>query len=85
MNNLTLSLRGERYLSFYWFKVGDSFTSNYWKQQILIAIKTLLGKSPSSALIRVSGNKFTGDPAESKQTLTNFVKLIIPQIRIYLP
>ena len=85
VNCLELSLRGERYLSFYWFKVADSFTSNYWKQQILIAIKTLFGSSPSSALLRVSGNTFTGEPDESKRVLKDFVKIIIPQIRIYLP
>src|SRR3990172_441003 len=53
-NKLLLEKGTSSYIAYYWFKVGDSFTPNYWKQQTLIAVKTLLGKPSSSALIRVS-------------------------------
>ena len=43
VNSLDLSLGPIKHLSLYWFKIGSAFTSNYWKQQILIALKTLLG------------------------------------------
>jgi len=32
-NRLTVEKGNDKQVLFYWFKVGDAFTSNYWKQQ----------------------------------------------------
>ncbi|MFT5387101.1 MAG: EpsI family protein, partial [Candidatus Omnitrophota bacterium] len=50
---------------YYWFKVGSSFTPNYWKQQAIIATKSLLGQPASSALVRVSAYIVEGDAVKA--------------------
>ncbi len=70
---------------FYWFKVGDTFTSNYWKQQGLIALKSFLGKPSSSAMIRLSANIPPGDTKKSIEDINSFARLIIPYLKQYLP
>ncbi len=84
-NNLDLVIGPVKHQSFYWFKVGSSFTPNYWKQQMLIAIKTLTGQSSSSALIRVSTDVVGQDVNAAKNTIKDFVKEIFPSILKYLP
>ena len=70
---------------YYWFKVGDTFTSNYWKQQSLIAIKTLFGKPSSSALIRLSSTIKGDDIEEAAGDIEDFAKVITPLLFTYLP
>jgi len=69
----------------YWFKVEDSFTSNYWKQQALIAYKSILGQPASSALIRISSTVHNGDDDAAIQLIQKFGQLIIPHLQQYLP
>jgi len=69
----------------YWFKVGDSFTSNYWKQQSLIAFKSFLGQPASSALIRISSTVKNNSDANATILIKKFGKLIIPHLKTYLP
>ena len=78
VNRLVLSKGTAKQLAFYWFKVGDIFTANYWKQQSLIALKTLLGQSASSALIRISSDVTAHDSVATVQVLKEFVELITP-------
>ena len=85
VNKLLLEKGSFQQIAFYWFKVGDSFTPNYWKQQILIALKTLLRKPSSSALIRVSAVVANGDQARSERELKEFSQGIIPYLFKYLP
>jgi EpsI family protein len=84
-NRLRLNKRDFSQIVYYWFKIGDHFTSNYWKEQILIAVDSMLGKTQSSALIRVSANIKGGDTAKTISTLNSFINLITPQIFQYLP
>lgn len=84
VNRLLLEMSQTKQFSFYWFKVGDSFTSNYWKQQGLIALKTLLGKPASSALIRVSATIKTSEEAAIAD-MKEFSKTIVPLVLTYLP
>jgi len=69
----------------YWFKVGNSFTSNYWKQQALIAYKSLLGRPSSSALIRISSTINNGNDSDSTELIKKFGRQIIPHLQKYLP
>ena len=84
VNKLTLSKGDAQQVAFYWFKVGNTFTPSYWKQQMLIAKKTLLGEPAGSALIRVSvdvNNNEKRATEEAKQ----FAALVIPEIMKVLP
>ncbi len=74
-------------LSIYWFKGGNTFTSNYWKQQTLVAFNSLLNKPASSALIRLS-TVITNDKNSipfSEETLQEFAQIITPALLQYLP
>jgi len=72
-------------VAYYWFKVGDRFTSNYWKQQVLIALDTLQGHEPSSALVRISSTVGGQDINKSVKNIKNFTDLIVPSLFSYLP
>lgn len=86
VNRLTLELGKERQVLFYWFKVGDTFTSNYWKQQGLIALKSLLGKPSSSALIRISTSSLKEEDDETAaNNLKDFGRIIFPELKKHLP
>jgi len=69
----------------YWFKVGNTFTPNYWKQQAMIAYKSLLGQPSSSALIRISSTVNNGKDSEATELIKKFGREIIPQLQQYLP
>ncbi len=85
VNELLLAKAQAKQLAYYWFKVGDSFTTSYWKQQILIALKTLTGKPASSALIRVSMDINNNDKSTAANLLKEFLASIIPLTPQYLP
>jgi len=74
-----------QHIAYYWFKVGDSFTTSYWKQQALIALKTILGQSSSSALIRISTIIHGDRIKEAENTVKLFSREIAPLLKKYLP
>ena len=84
-NKLYLESSSVNQISFYWFKVGSKFTSNYWKQQFLIALNNILGKQVSSALIRVSSVIDEGDAVKSEKDVIDFSRLIISDLFKHLP
>jgi EpsI family protein len=84
-NRLRLNKGNYNQIAYYWFKVGNEFTSNYWKEQILIAIDTMLGKHPSSALVRVSAEVNGQDAIKTEKTLKSFIDLISQDLFNYLP
>ena len=84
-NRLVMDLNDREYLSYYWFKVGDSYTPNYWKQQILIALKTLTAKPASSALIRMSILVPNDDQQQTEEEVKNFTRVMFPLLATYLP
>jgi len=84
-NRLRLVKGNFTQISYYWFKVGKRFTSNYWEQQMLIAIGTLLGKHPSSALVRVSADVIDGDVQKTEKNIKKFTDLSMPDLLSYLP
>ncbi len=84
-NRLLLESKGTKQFTFYWFKVGDTFTSNYWKQQLLIAVKTILGQPHSSALVRISADVEDNNEAEAISQIKNFTRLILKDVVRYLP
>lgn len=85
VNKLLLEQGDTRQLAYYWFKVGDSFTHSYWKQQGLVALNTILGKPASSALIRISTVIKDANMEGAQQDVEDFASLIIPTLTTYLP
>ncbi len=85
VNRLLLTKANEEQVAFYWFKVGGAFTASYWKQQVLIVLKTLFGKPASSALIRISMDTTANNQINAAKELKEFANLIIPDIFTYLP
>ena len=86
VNRVTVEQGRERQIFFYWFKVGDAFTPNYWKQQGLIALKSFLGQPASSALIRISiSARKEEDDANATQKLKDFGRMILPYLQKHLP
>ena len=73
-NRLRMSKGNFTQIAYYWFKVGDRFTPNYWKQQILIVFYTLLGRHPSSALVRVSADVVDNDINKTFVNIKSFNK-----------
>lgn len=84
-NRLKLLRKNLQHIAFYWFKVGNRFTSNYWEQQLLIAINALSGTSKGSALIRISTDITSEDQDKAIQDVKSFTNLITPSLYKYLP
>jgi EpsI family protein len=84
VNKLLFEYGPSKQVVTYWFKVGDTYTNNYWKQQWLIAYKSLLGQPASSALIRLSTVISNGDLRKGEEDLKEFTSLIFPQLPKYL-
>ena len=84
-NRLRMTKGNFTQIAYYWFKVGDRFTSNYWKQQVLIVFYTLLGRHPSSALVRVSADVVGNDVNKTVINIKSFINLIAPKLFLYLP
>lgn len=84
-NKLLLEQGVTQQVAFYWFKVGNTFTSNYWKQQFLIVLKTLLGQPSSSALIRISATIEGHDQPKTESIIKDFSAKVVPLLRTYLP
>lgn len=86
VNRVTVEQGRERQIFFYWFKVGDTFTPNYWKQQGLIALKSFLGQPSSSALIRISApTRNEEDDENAVRRLKQFGQIVLPHISRHLP
>lgn len=86
VNHVTVEQGRDRQIFFYWFKVGDTFTPNYWKQQGLIALQSFWGRPSSSALIRISApSQNAGDDENAVRRLKDFGRIILPYIQKHLP
>lgn len=70
---------------YYWFKVGNVYTTSYWKQQVLIAFNNMIGNRKGSALIQVSTDIFDSHQENAKKIIDNFAGLITPLLSEYLP
>jgi EpsI family protein len=84
-NRLKLLRKNYEHLAFYWFKVGEKFTANYWEEQILIAFNTLVGSKSGSSLIRVSADVVNDNQEKAIRNVKSFTNLITPALFQYLP
>ena len=84
-NRLKLLRKNLEHIAFYWFKVGNKFTANYWEQQLLIALSSIKGQVTGSALIRISADVNSADQDEAIRNVKLFTNLITPSLFKYLP
>lgn len=84
-NRLKLLRSSYEHISFYWFKVGDRFTANYWHQQILIALSAISGNTSGSALIRISADVVNDDQEKAIKSIKSFTNVIASALYQYLP
>ena len=84
-NRLKLLRKNLEHIAFYWFKVGDRFTSNYWQQQLMIAINSIRGQTTGSALIRISADVTSDTQDQAIRNIKSFTSLITPSLFKYLP
>jgi len=85
VDRFALEQRGRKLMIYYWFKVGNSFTPNYWKQQMWIALKTLFGQPASSAMIRLSLESEESETLKADRIAQNFTRLILSAVKQHLP
>ena len=67
-------------LVYYWYKAGDTFTADYVSQQVKSAMKQIMGKMSSVAMIRVSTMIANGNKEKAGRTLQEFSAKILPII-----
>jgi EpsI family protein len=72
-------------LVYYWYKVGDLYTSSYWKQQLLLAYNNIVGKKAGSALIRISTDIVDGKEQKAVVLADKFSNLIMAELSQHLP
>ncbi len=85
VNWLLVDNNSNQQVVYYWFKVGDLYTTSYWKQQALIAFNNLIGKKKGSALIRISADVLDGRQQDTINLINKFSDLIVPRLSQYLP
>ncbi len=85
VNKVVIDEQRYQQIMYYWFKIGDAYTPSYWRQQILIALKTLSRRPSSSAMVRVTSIVQNDDPQSTMELMDAFVTTIMPLIPQYLP
>ena len=84
LNRVLIDYDTYQQIMYYWFKIGTSHTPSYWKQQMLIGLKTLLRQPSSSAMVRVTALIKNDDEAATALAMDKFVKDIMPMVPEYL-
>lgn len=85
VNKVFLDTDHHQQIMYYVFKIGNSFTPSYWRQQILIGLKTLLGQPSSSAMIRLTTVIEKNDADKAADLMNDFAADIFPLLPRYLP
>lgn len=85
VNRVIIDNDAYQQIMYYCFKIGNSYTPSYWKQQALIGLKTLLHKPSSSAMIRLTTVLDDDDEENAAKIIDAFTKEILPLIPQYLP
>lgn len=79
-NKLIMEQNSLSHIVYYLFKVNDSFTGNYWKQQALVALNNVSGNRSNSAMIRVSVSQNKGSTEQAEKDIEEFIQMIYPRI-----
>jgi EpsI family protein len=71
--------------AFYWYKAGNTFTSEYLRQQLTTAVDRMFGKKTSVALIRVIAQIKNKDRDSAFSQITSFSRAIEPLLHKNAP
>lgn len=74
-NQLIVERSGIMNIVIYWYKAGQTYTDNYLKQQLAIALNHMKMKRTSGALIRMSAEAPSGKSSEAIVNIKEFIKL----------
>ncbi len=78
-NRLLIQKENHKQVVLYWYKAGNRYTPNYYKQQFNIITQQIMGMKIKSALIRFS-IQFDDDNDRSVEYLKEFIRDIQPSI-----
>mgnify|MGYP001349783905 CR=1 FL=1 len=79
--SLTLSRAGERLHALYWYAAGERTTPSYVAQQWIVALGTLLGGAPGSAMVRLLAFEPPGGGREAADAaLREFASRAAPRL-----
>ena len=85
-NEFIIEDKASRQLVVYWFKTADLNTYSYMRQQLKIAVKRILRKRTSGALIRVSAHMSDNQQEDAALNLVkSFSRQIEPLLEKYVP
>jgi len=84
-NQFIIEMEHAQQAMYYFFKVGNTYTSNYWYQQILVSIKSFLGQHQGSAMIRITLPYNSQKPEKSFNIVSRFTSEILPLLSQYFP
>ena len=72
---------------YYWYKIGNTYTSDYLKSSLMMFMGGLVGKKTHGAsLIRLLTPSPLGESeAEAQQRIDDFTRLLLPELEARLP
>jgi EpsI family protein len=84
MNKFVMSKGLDHQLYLFWYQGrGRSYASEYWNK-IYLVLDGLTKRRTDGALIRINNN-VNGDAEDALKTQTEFIKLIFPLLKEYIP
>jgi EpsI family protein len=85
VNQLRVEKQGVYNLITYWYKAGEYYTDNYFKQQLRIALATLQFKHTSGAMIRLSAEVTPSKPEKAMEDIRAFARDVSPYFEQIIP
>lgn len=84
---ISIDHRNQQSRVFYWYKIGNTYTSEYLKSNFLMYLSGILGrKQKGAALVRLLTSKNPGENEEkANERLEDFTKYLLPELTSKLP
>ncbi len=84
---ITINMGGQEALVYYWYKIGNVYTSQYLKSSFLMFLGGIIGKKQQgAALVRISTSISRGvNKTAAKNRLEEFTQALLPQLNKHLP
>lgn len=84
---ISIDSRNRKSLVNYWYKIGDIYTSDYFRSSLLMFMGGMVGRqSQGASLIRLLSPVASGETEASVQArLENFTEALVPALELTLP
>lgn len=84
---ITIDSRNRKSMVYYWYKIGPTYTSDYFRSSLLMFLGGLVGReSKGASLIRLLSPLAAGeDEARARERLDAFARSLIPELESTLP